>query len=223
MSVLLIPALGDLLEGVEWNVTMNQSDSVQSDVTQYPIDDVERPYLVDFNQNKPATINLTLIISVHGEVDGSAVTGSERLQQCYERLLELKHKQTTTPNALIDVMMGHTSYQNMAIVTLDTTRKNGHEGWLEVDLSLQEFQFVSVPQVDSGSNVLDSNTSKKNDSNQPMHETRDTGHPRVATGDENDTAILSGERKRGAVRPRTAAGVAFEIVRKNMGYINVTI
>lgn len=217
MSVLLIPAFGDLFEGVEWNVTLNQSDTVQSDVTQYPIDDVDRPYLVDFNQNKPASVNVTIVISETGELsDSDAPQGSERMQLCYERLLELKNKQTTTPDALIELYLGHTSYQNMAITSLATKRENGREGWLAVDLTLQEFQFVTVPKVGDDKNTLKSNNGRKDEDNKPMHETRDTGHPATATGDQNDTAMLRAERQRGDVRPRTATGVVFEIVRQNM-------
>ena len=216
MTVLLIPALGDLLEGVEWNVTTKQSDNVTSEVTQYPIDDVDRPFLVDFNNNKPATIDLTLVISEIGVTEFEAPQGSERLMLCYERLIELKNKQTTAPSALIDVYMGHTTYKNMAIIGVSTSRQNGSEGWLEVDLSLQQFQFVQIPQVDSEQNVLDSNTSKKDADNKPMHETRETGHPKGAKGDRNDTAILSAERKRGEVKPKTATGNAANVARERM-------
>ncbi|GHA66301.1 hypothetical protein GCM10009007_03460 [Formosimonas limnophila] len=216
MSVLLIPAFGDLFEGVEWNVTMKQSDTAQSDVTQSPIDDVDRPFLVDFNQNKPAQVNVTIKITVEGETEPTAPQGIERMQQCYERLRDLKNKQTTTPDALIDIYMGHYQYENMAITSLSTDREIGKEGSLTVDIGFDEFQFVKVPQVGGDKNILDSNTSRKDTNNKPMHETRDTGHPMFSTGDQNDTAILSAERQRGDVRPITYVGVLFELVRKNM-------
>ena len=157
-TVAMIPALGVILEGLGWDITDKQNDTVGSDVSQEPIEDPNRAYLIDFNQDKPAELTLTILVSAnpcgtYGNVVTDALGGVGtvanllKLQACYEALLILKRRQTTTPDALIDVYTGSYFYRNMAITNISTHRSHEQPNVMEIDVDLMEFRFAQAPKI----------------------------------------------------------------------------
>ena len=146
-TVAMIPALGRIFEGLMWDITEKQSDEIDSDISVEPIEDPQRAYLIDFNQDKPAKLSVTIIVSANpcgtysnivtdalGRVGN--VANLARLTVCYKLLVDLKRKQTTTPDALINVYTGHYFYRNMAITHISTSRDSNNPNVLIIDLDL---------------------------------------------------------------------------------------
>lgn len=178
-TVAMIPALGILLEGLAWDITEKQNDKVGSDISHEPIEDPNKAYLVDFNQDTPAELSLTILSSANpcGTL-GNVVTDALgqvgtlanllKLQACYEGLLYLKRKQTTTPDALIDVYTGNYFYRNMAISNISTSREASSPNVMTIDVDLIEFRFAQAPKVPDSKAPLQSNSGAVNSVNQQV-------------------------------------------------------
>ena len=72
------------------------------------------------------------------------VANLARLTVCYKLLVDLKRKQTTTPDALINVYTGHYFYRNMAITYISTSRDSNNPNVLIIDLDLMEFLLQKI-------------------------------------------------------------------------------
>ena len=176
-TVAMIPALGRIFEGLMWDITEKQSDEIDSDISVEPIEDPQRAYLIDFNQDKPAKLSVTIIVSANpcgtysnivtdalGRVGN--VANLARLTVCYKLLVDLKRKQTTTPDALINVYTGHYFYRNMAITHISTSRDSNNPNVLIIDLDLMEFRFAKTPEIPNAKTPLDASKSSVNSLNQ---------------------------------------------------------
>lgn len=183
-TVAMIPALGYIFEGVAWDITEKQNDQVDSDVSVEPIEDPNRAYLIDFNQDKPATLSLTIIVSANpcgtlGNVVTDAlgrvgnVVNLAKLSACYKLLLDLKRKQTTRPDALIDVFTGSCFYRNMAITKIASSRESSTPNVLIIDIDLMEFRFAKAPTVPSAKEPMQASTGAVNSANQNVTSTFD--------------------------------------------------
>lgn len=178
-TVAMIPALGRIFEGLMWDITEKQSDEIDSDISVEPIEDPQRAYLIDFNQDKPAKLSVTIIVSANpcgtysnivtdalGRVGN--VANLARLTVCYKLLVDLKRKQTTTPDALINVYTGHYFYRNMAITHISTSRDSNNPNVLIIDLDLMEFRFAKTPEIPNAKTPLDASKSSVNSLNQKV-------------------------------------------------------
>ena len=183
-TVAMIPALGRIFEGLMWDITEKQSDEIDSDISVEPIEDPQRAYLIDFNQDKPAKLSVTIIVSANpcgtysnivtdalGRVGN--VANLARLTVCYKLLVDLKRKQTTTPDALINVYTGHYFYRNMAITHISTSRDSNNPNVLIIDLDLMEFRFAKTPEIPNVKTPLDASKSSVNSLNQSVTSTFD--------------------------------------------------
>lgn len=183
-TVAMIPALGRIFEGLMWDITEKQSDEIDSDISVEPIEDPQRAYLIDFNQDKPAKLSVTIIVSANpcgtysnivtdalGRVGN--VANLARLTVCYKLLVDLKRKQTTTPDALINVYTGHYFYRNMAITHISTSRDSNNPNVLIIDLDLMEFRFAKTPEIPNAKTPLDASKSNVNSLNQSVTSTFD--------------------------------------------------
>ena len=183
-TVAMIPALGRIFEGLMWDITEKQSDEIDSDISVEPIEDPQRAYLIDFNQDKPAKLSVTIIVSANpcgtysnivtdalGRVGN--VANLARLTVCYKLLVDLKRKQTTTPDALINVHTGHYFYRNMAITHISTSRDSNNPNVLIIDLDLMEFRFAKTPEIPNAKTPLDASKSSVNSLNQSVTSTFD--------------------------------------------------
>lgn len=183
-TVAMIPALGRIFEGLMWDITEKQSDEIDSDISVEPIEDPQRAYLIDFNQDKPAKLSVTIIVSANpcgtysnivtdalGRVGN--VANLARLTVCYKLLVDLKRKQTTTPDALINVHTGHYFYRNMAITYISTSRDSNNPNVLIIDLDLMEFRFAKTPEIPNAKTPLDASKSSVNSFNQSVTSTFD--------------------------------------------------
>ena len=183
-TVAMIPALGRIFEGLMWDITEKQSDEIDSDISVEPIEDPQRAYLIDFNQDKPAKLSVTIIVSANpcgtysnivtdalGRVGN--VANLARLTVCYKLLVDLKRKQTTTPDALINVYTGHYFYRNMAITYISTSRDSNNPNVLIIDLDLMEFRFAKTPEIPNAKTPLDASKSSVNSLNQSVTSTFD--------------------------------------------------
>ena len=183
-TVAMIPALGRIFEGLMWDITEKQSDEIDSDISVEPIEDPQRAYLIDFNQDKPAKLSVTIIVSANpcgtysnivtdalGRVGN--VANLARLTVCYKLLVDLKRKQTTTPDALINVYTGHYFYRNMAITYISTSRDSNNPNVLIIDLDLMEFRFAKTPEIPNVKTPLDASKSSVNSLNQSVTSTFD--------------------------------------------------
>ena len=183
-TVAMIPALGRIFEGLMWDITEKQSDEIDSDISVEPIEDPQRAYLIDFNQDKPAKLSVTIIVSANpcgtylnivtdalGRVGN--VANLARLTVCYKLLVDLKRKQTTTPDALINVYTGHYFYRNMAITHISTSRDSNNPNVLIIDLDLMEFRFAKTPEIPNAKTPLDASKSSVNSLNQSVTSTFD--------------------------------------------------
>lgn len=183
-TVAMIPALGRIFEGLMWDITEKQSDEIDSDISVEPIEDPQRAYLIDFNQDKPAKLSVTIIVSANpcgtysnivtdalGRVGN--VANLARLTVCYKLLVDLKRKQTTTPDALINVYTGHYFYRNMAITHISTSRDSNNPNVLIIDLDLIEFRFAKTPEIPNAKTPLDASKSSVNSLNQSVTSTFD--------------------------------------------------
>ena len=183
-TVAMIPALGRIFEGLMWDITEKQSDEIDSDISVEPIEDPQRAYLIDFNQDKPAKLSVTIIVSANpcgtysnivtdalGRVGN--VANLARLTVCYKLLVDLKRKQTTTPDALINVYTGHYCYRNMAITYISTSRDSNNPNVLIIDLDLMEFRFAKTPEIPNAKTPLDASKSSVNSLNQSVTSTFD--------------------------------------------------
>ena len=183
-TVAMIPALGRIFEGLMWDITEKQSDEIDSDISVEPIEDPQRAYLIDFNQDKPAKLSVTIIVSANpcgtysnivtdalGRVGN--VANLARLTVCYKLLVDLKRKQTTTPDALINVFTGHYFYRNMAITHISTSRDSNNPNVLIIDLDLMEFRFAKTPEIPNAKTPLDASKSSVNSLNQSVTSTFD--------------------------------------------------
>lgn len=183
-TVAMIPALGRIFEGLMWDITEKQSDEIDSDISVEPIEDPQRAYLIDFNQDKPAKLSVTIIVSANpcgtysnivtdalGRVGN--VANLARLTVCYKLLVDLKRKQTTTPDALINVYTGHYFYRNMAITYISTSRDSNNPNVLIIDLDLMEFRFAKTPEIPNAKTPLDASKSSGNSLNQLVTSTFD--------------------------------------------------
>ena len=183
-TVAMIPALGRIFEGLMWDITEKQSDEIDSDISVEPIEDPQRAYLIDFNQDKPAKLSATIIVSANpcgtysnivtdalGRVGN--VANLARLTVCYKLLVDLKRKQTTTPDALINVYTGHYFYRNMAITNISTSRDSNNPNVLIIDLDLMEFRFAKTPEIPNAKTPLDASKSSVNSLNQSVTSTFD--------------------------------------------------
>ena len=183
-TVAMIPALGRIFEGLMWDITEKQSDEIDSDISVEPIEDPQRAYLIDFNQDKPAKLSVTIIVSANpcgtysnivtdalGRVGN--VANLARLTVCYKLLVDLKRKQTTTPDALINVYTGHYFYRNMAITYISTSRDSNNPNVLIIDLDLMEFRFAKTPEIPNAKTPLDASKSSVNSFNQSVTSTFD--------------------------------------------------
>lgn len=176
-TVALIPALGVLFEGLVWDITTKQDDEIASDVSQEPIEDPDRSYLIDFNQDTAAKLNLTIEVSANSCGTASNFIGSKlgvigttaqlaKLNACYDALLILKRRQTTKPDALIDVYTGSHFFRNMAITRIGSSRDAEHPNVLIIDLELMEFRFAQAPKVPSTKAPLKASSSATDSANQ---------------------------------------------------------
>ena len=176
-TVAMIPAIGYIFEGLAWDITDKQTDNVDSDVSVEPIEDPNRAYLIDFNQDKPATLSLTIIVSAnpcgtYGNVVTDAlgrvgnVVNLAELSACYKLLLDLKRKQTTRPDALVDVFTGSYFYRNMAITKISSSRESDTPNVLIIDIDLMEFRFAKAPTVPSAKSPMQASTGAVNSQNQ---------------------------------------------------------
>lgn len=183
-TVAMIPALGRIFEGLMWDITEKQSDEIDSDISVEPIEDPQRAYLIDFNQDKPAKLSVTIIVSANpcGTYSNIAtdplgrvgnVANLARLTVCYKLLVDLKRKQTTTPDALINVFTGHYFYRNMAITHISTSRDSNNPNVLIIDLDLMEFRFAKTPEIPNAKTPLDASKSSVNSFNQSVTSTFD--------------------------------------------------
>ena len=183
-TVAMIPALGRIFEGLMWDITEKQSDEIDSDISVEPIEDPQRAYLIDFNQDKPAKLSVTIIVSANpcgtysnivtdalGRVGN--VANLARLTVCYKLLVDLKRKQTTTPDALINVYTGHYFYRNMAITYISTSRDSNNPNVLIIDLDLMEFRFAKTPEIPNAKTPLNASKSSVNSLNQSVTSTFD--------------------------------------------------
>ena len=183
-TVAMIPALGRIFEGLMWDITEKQSDEIDSDISVEPIEDPQRAYLIDFNQDKPAKLSVTIIVSANpcgtysnivtdalGRVGN--VANLARLTVCYKLLVDLKRKQTTTPDALINVYTGHYFYRNMAITHISTSRDSNNPNVLIIDLDLMEFRFAKTPEIPNVKTPLDASKSSVNSLNRSVTSTFD--------------------------------------------------
>ena len=183
-TVAMIPALGRIFEGLMWDITEKQSDEIDSDISVEPIEDPQRAYLIDFNQDKPAKLSVTIIVSANpcgtysnivtdalGRVGN--VANLARLTVCYKLLVDLKRKQTTTPDALINVYTGHYFYRNMAITYISTSRDSNNPNVLIIDLDLMEFRFAKTPEIPNAKTPLDASKNSVNSLNQSVTSTFD--------------------------------------------------
>lgn len=183
-TVAMIPALGRIFEGLMWDITEKQSDEIDSDISVEPIEDPQRAYLIDFNQDKPAKLSVTIIVSANpcgtysnivtdalGRVGN--VANLARLTVCYKLLVDLKRKQTTTPDALINVYTGHYFYRNMAITHISTSRDSNNPNVLIIDLDLMQFRFAKTPEIPNAKTPLDASKSSVNSFNQLVTSTFD--------------------------------------------------
>lgn len=183
-TVAMIPALGRIFEGLMWDITEKQSDEIDSDISIEPIEDPQRAYLIDFNQDKPAKLSVTIIVSANpcstysnivtdalGRVGN--VANLARLTVCYKLLVDLKRKQTTTPDALINVYTGHYFYRNMAITHISTSRDSNNPNVLIIDIDLMEFRFAKTPEIPNAKTPLDASKSSVNSANQSVTSTFD--------------------------------------------------
>ena len=183
-TVAMIPALGRIFEGLMWDITEKQSDEIDSDISVEPIEDPQRAYLIDFNQDKPAKLSVTIIVSANpcgtysnivtdalGRVGN--VANLARLTVCYKLLVDLKRKQTTTPDALINVYTGHYFYRNMAITYISTSRDSNNPNVLIIDLDLMEFRFAKTPEIPNAKTPLDASKSSVNSLTQLVTSTFD--------------------------------------------------
>lgn len=183
-TVAMIPALGRIFEGLMWDITEKQSDEIDSDISVEPIEDPQRAYLIDFNQDKPAKLSVTIIVSANpcgtysnivtdalGRVGN--VANLARLTVCYKLLVDLKRKQTTTPDALINVYTGHYFYRNMAITHITTSRNSNNPNVLIIDLDLMEFRFAKTPEIPNAKTPLDASKNNVNSLNQSVTSTFD--------------------------------------------------
>ena len=184
--VALVPALGSIFEGMNWDITEKQSDSIDSDISIEPIEDPQRAYLIDFNQDKPAELSLTVIVSANpcggvvgsinsalGLNQGGTILNLGRLATCFKKLKDLKSKQTTTPDALINVYTGHYFYRNMAITYISTSRDSNNPNVLIIDLDLIQFNFAKTPEIPNAKTPLDASKSSVNSLNQSVTSTFD--------------------------------------------------
>lgn len=200
-TVAMIPALGRIFEGLMWDITEKQSDEIDSDISVEPIEDPQRAYLIDFNQDKPAKLSVTIIVSANpcgtysnivtdalGRVGN--VANLARLTVCYKLLVDLKRKQTTTPDALINVYTGHYFYRNMAITHISTSRDSNNPNVLIIDLDLMEFRFAKTPEIPNAKTPLDASKSSVNSLNQSVTSTFD-GFVLEATKQLNDPQFIS--------------------------------
>lgn len=140
--------------------------------------------MIDFNQDKPAKLSVTIIVSANpcgtysnivtdalGRVGN--VANLARLTVCYKLLVDLKRKQTTTPDALINVYTGHYFYRNMAITHISTSRDSNNPNVLIIDLDLMEFRFAKTPEIPNAKTPLDASKSSVNSLNQSVTSTFD--------------------------------------------------
>jgi hypothetical protein len=214
-TVALIPALGVLFEGLVWDITTNQDDEIASDISQEPIEDPNRAYLIDFNQDTPAKLNLTIEVSANSCGTASSAIGGQlgllgttaqlaKLNACYDALLILKRRQTTKPDALIDVYTGSHFFRNMAISRIGSSRNANSPNVLVIDLELLEFRFALAPKIPTSKEPLKASSSAIDSANQ-----------RVTS--EADRAILEATRQSRQAQIVSYVGQAVGMLRGGLG------
>ena len=214
-TVAMIPALGVLFEGLVWDITTKQDDEIASDVSQEPIEDPNRSYLIDFNQDTSARLNLTIEVSANSCGTASNFIGSNlgvlgttaqlaKLNACYDALLILKRRQTTKPDALIDVYTGSHFFRNMAITRIGSSRDAQQPNVLIIDLELMEFRFAQAPKMPTTKTPLEASSGSINSANQ-----------RVTS--EADRAILEATRQARQAQIVSYVGQAVGFIRGATG------
>jgi hypothetical protein len=178
-TLALIPALGYIFEGLMWDITEKQNDNVSSDVSVEPIEDPNRAYLVDFNQDKPAELSLTIIVSANSCGTAAGTVGNAlgqageflslgKIALVHKLLLDLKRKQTTRPDALIDVFTGSYFWRNMAITNVSSSRDARTPNVQIFDIDLMQFNFAKAPEVPNAKAPLAASTGATSAANQTL-------------------------------------------------------
>jgi hypothetical protein len=214
-TVAMIPALGVLFEGLVWDITTRQDDEISSDISQEPIEDPNRSYLIDFNQDTAAKLNLTIEVSANSCGTASNFVGSAlgvigtaaqlaKLNACYDALLVLKRRQTTKPDALIDVYTGSHFFRNMAIIRIGSSRDAERPNVLIIDLELMEFRFAQAPKMPTTKTPLKASSGSVDSANQRVNS-------------EADRALLEATRQARQAQIVSYAGQAIGFLRGATG------
>ena len=117
--VAMVPQLGDLLLGVDYDLVIGERGVHGSTITNLPVDDPEKSFLNDMNRDEPVRFDLSIVVSTHGiNEQPQANVDLGRMSALYDKLLQLKRDQVQNPELLLEVQTGVVVFPNMAIANI---------------------------------------------------------------------------------------------------------
>lgn len=154
---LFIPFIGNLFLGLDWDMGLAEDASHDNEITEHPIEDPRRSFVMDYNREKPVTLDLSISVSTNPTLADLGILGPARLTLLYENLLSLKAQQSVDPSAFLDVFTGVRVHRNMAIQAVKMSRSEEQPNEAKFDISLREIRMARSPSETNRSYLMDAN------------------------------------------------------------------
>lgn len=142
--VAMIPELGELLLGVDYDVVMSEGTTHESEITNLPVDDPKKSFINDTNRDLPTVLDVQIAVGTIN-LAGAKVVETGRLGKLYGALLDLKRKQVEDPGEFLTVLTGTTEHRNMVITSITMSRALNQHQMAIFNITLQEFRFAKMP------------------------------------------------------------------------------
>mgnify|MGYP003584722717 FL=1 len=156
-TIAYVPAIGSLLQGMDYDMSVSLSVAHRNEMTRHPIEDPTRSFIYDHNREEPVSMSLSLQVSTDPlfSTGTQLTTGVDRISKFKDKILAMRAAQSVGTSAYFDVYTGIRVYHNMGIESLTFDRDEDEPNVLKVDLELVEFRFARPPRSESKTHEFD--------------------------------------------------------------------